>query len=45
METFDVLNPELAKLLELFNLDRAWERGEGVWLYDQDGRRFLDCDS
>ena len=43
METRDALNPELARLLELFNLNRTWERGEGVWLYDQDGRQFLDC--
>lgn len=37
------LNPTLHELLALFRMDRAWVRGEGVWLFDPCGRRFLDC--
>jgi diaminobutyrate-2-oxoglutarate transaminase len=37
------LNPTLAQLLAMRRMDRTWERGEGVWLFDGDGRRFLDC--
>lgn len=37
------LNPTLHRLLALFRMDRAWVRGEGVWLVDSQGRRFLDC--
>ena len=37
------LNPTLQRLLALFRMDRAWVRGEGVWLFDSQGRRFLDC--
>lgn len=43
MKSRDALNPDLARVLRMFNLDRLWDRGEGVWLYDQNGRRFLDC--
>ena len=37
------LNPTLRRLLSLFRMDRTWVRGEGAWLVDADGRRFLDC--
>jgi acetylornithine/succinyldiaminopimelate/putrescine aminotransferase/predicted amino acid dehydrogenase len=37
------LNPTLARLLDLCRMNRTWKRGEGVWLFDDDGRRFLDC--
>src|SRR5262245_1053867 len=37
------LNPTLQRLLAICGLDRAWVRGDGVWLFDADGRRFLDC--
>ncbi len=37
------LNPTLHRLLALLRMDRAWVRGEGVWLFDSRGRRFLDC--
>jgi len=37
------LNPDLKRLLTLCNMDRVWGRGDGAWLYAQDGRRFLDC--
>ncbi len=41
MET--ALNPTLRRLLALCRLDHTWVRGEGVWLTDMHGRRFLDC--
>jgi 4-aminobutyrate aminotransferase-like enzyme len=37
------LNPTLARLLTLCRMNRSWTRGEGVWLFDEDGRRFLGC--
>jgi acetylornithine/succinyldiaminopimelate/putrescine aminotransferase/predicted amino acid dehydrogenase len=37
------LNPTLRRLLARFRMDRTWVRGEGVWLVDARGRRFLDC--
>ena len=37
------LNPTLRRLLGLCRLDRTWVRGEGVWLSEAQGRRFLDC--
>ena len=37
------LNPTLGRLLGLLGMDRTWARGEGVWLTDVHGRRFLDC--
>ena len=37
------LNPTLARLLTLCRMNRSWTRGEGVWLFDEEGRRFLDC--
>lgn len=37
------LNPTLGRLLGMLGMDRTWVRGEGVWLTDARGRRFLDC--
>src|SRR5262245_9002347 len=37
------LNPTLWRLLAACRMDRAWARGEGAWLFDRHGRRFLDC--
>jgi acetylornithine/succinyldiaminopimelate/putrescine aminotransferase len=37
------LNPTLRRMLALVRMDRTWVRGEGVWLFDSQGRRFLDC--
>jgi acetylornithine/succinyldiaminopimelate/putrescine aminotransferase/predicted amino acid dehydrogenase len=37
------LNPELYRLLQFCNMNRTWVRGQGVWLYDEQGRAFLDC--
>ena len=39
----DALNPTLRRLLDHCGFDRTWVRGDGVWLWDQQGRRFLDC--
>lgn len=36
------LNPELGLLLQMCNMDRNWVHGEGVWLTDDKGRKFLD---
>jgi len=41
--TASALNPTLGRLLAACRMDRAWARGEGAWLFDRDGRRFLDC--
>ena len=38
----DPLNPTLQELLRLCRMNRTWTRGEGVWLWDDQGRRFLD---
>ncbi len=43
MQTNSPLNPELQRLLSLCNMNRKWVKGEGLWLYDSEGRRFLDC--
>jgi acetylornithine/succinyldiaminopimelate/putrescine aminotransferase/predicted amino acid dehydrogenase len=37
------LNPTLDRLLDLCRMNRTWKRGEGVWLFEEGGRRFLDC--
>ena len=37
------LNPTLQRLLKFCRMDRTWVRGEGVWLFDSNGRRFIDC--
>src|SRR5262245_59216550 len=37
------LNHTLRRLLAVCRLDRTWVRGEGAWLTDERGRRFLDC--
>ena len=38
----DPLNPTLQNLLRLCRMDRTWVKGQGVWLWDEQGRRFLD---
>lgn len=43
MSNSEALNPELHRLLKLCNLDLTWVRGEGVWLYNPHGQRFLDA--
>jgi acetylornithine/succinyldiaminopimelate/putrescine aminotransferase len=36
------LSPQLPRVLETLGFDRFYERGEGCYLYDGDGRRYLD---
>ncbi len=38
----DYVNPHLGKLLESINMDKRFERGEGCYLYDTEGKRYLD---
>jgi acetylornithine/succinyldiaminopimelate/putrescine aminotransferase/predicted amino acid dehydrogenase len=37
------INPHLGKLLEAIKLDKSFIRGEGCFLYDDLGNRYLDC--
>ncbi len=36
------INPQLVRLLRTIGFDRHWVRGEGAYLYDADGNRYLD---
>jgi acetylornithine/succinyldiaminopimelate/putrescine aminotransferase len=36
------LNPQLAKVVKTLGFDRFYERGEGCYLFDDEGRRYLD---
>ena len=36
-------NPELRRLMRLCRLEHTFVQGEGVWLTDADGRRYLDA--
>jgi ornithine--oxo-acid transaminase len=36
------LNPQLAKVVKTIGFDRFYERGEGCYLYDDEGKRYLD---
>jgi len=38
----EYLNPQLAKVLKTVGMDRFYERGEGCYLYDRSGDRYLD---
>ncbi|MGE5484434.1 MAG: aminotransferase class III-fold pyridoxal phosphate-dependent enzyme [Ignavibacteriales bacterium] len=38
----DFVNPYLADLLSKIEMDKRFVRGEGCWLYDSSGRRYLD---
>lgn len=38
----DLLNPTLFKILKSFKLDKEYIRGQGAYLYDQDGKEYLD---
>lgn len=37
------INPHLGRLLEAIKLDKNFVRGEGCYLYDEQGNRYLDC--
>jgi ornithine--oxo-acid transaminase len=36
------LNPQLPRMLHAIGFDKVYERGEGCYLYDRDGSRYLD---
>jgi ornithine--oxo-acid transaminase len=36
------INPQFARVLRTIGFDREWVRGEGAYLWDADGNRFLD---
>lgn len=36
------VNPQLPRVLQTLAFDRFYERGEGCYLYDSEGRRYLD---
>jgi acetylornithine/succinyldiaminopimelate/putrescine aminotransferase len=36
------LNPQTARVVRSIGFDRRWERGEGCYLYDETGARYLD---
>jgi acetylornithine/succinyldiaminopimelate/putrescine aminotransferase len=36
------LNPQLTKVVKTLGFDRFYERGEGCYLYDTEGKRYLD---
>jgi ornithine--oxo-acid transaminase len=36
------INPQFARVLRTIGFDRTWVRGEGAYLWDADGVRFLD---
>jgi ornithine--oxo-acid transaminase len=36
------LNPQLTKVVKTLGFDRFYERGEGCYLYDAEGQRYLD---
>src|SRR2546426_2576853 len=38
----EYVNPYLAKVLRGLKLDKRFVRGEGCWLFDSDGRKYLD---
>lgn len=38
----DFVNPYLGSLLAALNLDKHFSRGDGCYLYDQEGSRYLD---
>jgi ornithine--oxo-acid transaminase len=37
------INPAWAKSMQLIGYDRIYTRAEGCYLWDKDGRRYLDC--
>src|SRR5205085_8097243 len=36
------VNPQFVRLLRTIGFDRSWSRGEGQYLYDAGGNRYLD---
>jgi len=35
------INPQFLRMLRTIGFDRHWDRGEGAYLFDADGKRFL----
>ncbi len=38
----DYVNPQMARVLKTIGFDRLYDRGEGCYLFDSEGRRYLD---
>src|SRR5690625_1255299 len=38
----EFVNPVLGELLETIRMNKRFVRGEGAWLWDEDGTRYLD---
>jgi ornithine--oxo-acid transaminase len=36
------INPQFVRVLRTIDFDRTWERAEGAYLFDAEGRRYLD---
>ena len=36
------INPQFTRVLKTIGFDRTWERGEGAYLWDDKGTRYLD---
>ena len=36
------MNPQLAKVVKTLGFDRFYERGEGCYLFDEQGEKYLD---
>ena len=36
------INPQLTKVVKTLGFDRFYVRGEGCYLYDEEGKRYLD---
>jgi ornithine--oxo-acid transaminase len=36
------INPQFVRVLRTIDFDRTWERAEGAYLWDAEGRRYLD---
>ena len=37
------INPAFAKVLKILGFDIRWTRGQGAYLYDDKGDRYIDC--
>lgn len=38
-----LVSPQFGAVLKLLGYDIRWDRGEGAYLFDAEGRRYLDC--
>jgi ornithine--oxo-acid transaminase len=36
------INPQFIRMLRTIGYDRTWSRAEGAYIFDSDGRRYLD---